>query len=107
VRGAGQPSRIKSGVTEYVEQGQGHSERAPEPVHGRVERIMHQGHSLFQDLPLTFDVVRYHSLIAHQLPSQLQAIAWNLEGLLMGVAHRELPLWGLQFHPEPVWRATG
>lgn len=78
----------------------GRVERAPEPVHGRVDTILHRGHPLFQGIPETFDVVRYHSLIASRLPSELSGIAWTLDGLLMAVSHRELPLWGVQFHPE-------
>ncbi|WP_425258867.1 chorismate-binding protein [Rubrivivax sp. RP6-9] len=78
----------------------GRVERAPEPVHGRVDTILHRGHPLFQGIPETFDVVRYHSLIASRLPPELSGIAWTLDGLLMAVSHRELPLWGVQFHPE-------
>ena len=78
----------------------GRVERAPEPVHGRVDTIMHRGHPLFEGIPETFDVVRYHSLIASKLPPELAGIAWSLDGLLMAVSHRELPFWGVQFHPE-------
>ena len=78
----------------------GRVERAPEPVHGRVDTILHRGHPLFHGIPETFDVVRYHSLIASRLPPELSGIAWSLDGLLMAVSHRELPLWGVQFHPE-------
>lgn len=75
---------------------------APVPVHGQVSRISHDGSELFQGIPEDFDVVRYHSMIAEDLPEVLEATAFTADGLIMALRHRELPQWGVQFHPESV-----
>jgi anthranilate synthase component 2 len=76
--------------------------RAPEPVHGKLSPIHHQGQGVFQDVPSPFDATRYHSLIVERdsLPSTLEVTAETADGLIMGLRHRELPIEGIQFHPE-------
>lgn len=75
--------------------------RAQRPLHGRATRIAHGGQGVLAGLPCPFPAARYHSLIvAEPLPSCLEVTARSEEGEVMGLRHRELPLEGVQFHPE-------
>jgi anthranilate synthase component II len=78
--------------------------RAVEPAHGVVESVVHDGSGVFAGLPSPFPAVRYHSLAAVAVPDCLRVTAWtdDAAGVVMGVEHRELPLVGVQFHPESV-----
>jgi para-aminobenzoate synthetase len=82
--------------------------QASEPVHGRSAEILHHGDELFADVPERFSAVRYHSLIVDEpLPAELRKIAWTSDGVVMALRHRELPLWGVQFHPESICTQYG
>ncbi len=78
-----------------------------DPAHGEVARIRHDGAGVFAGLPQYFEAVRYHSLAAVHLPAELVATAWSEDGVVMGVRHRELPLEGVQFHPESILSTYG
>ena len=80
----------------------GRVERAPEPMHGRVASIEHDGKNLFAGIPSPFQATRYHSLaLARPLPTSLREAA-TADGIPMAVEHRERPQWAVQFHPESI-----
>lgn len=78
--------------------------RAPLPMHGKVSQISHKGVGLFEGLPNPITATRYHSLVVEResLPDCLEITAECDQGLIMGLQHRELPIHGVQFHPESI-----
>jgi len=83
--------------------------RAPEPVHGKPVEIRHDGKTIFSEIPETFAAGRYHSLIVDrdEWPDVLEISAESPDGLVMGLRHRELPIEGVQFHPESILTEHG
>jgi para-aminobenzoate synthetase len=80
---------------------------APAPMHGRISPVHHGGGGVFAGLPSPFAAVRYHSLAVTDLPEEIEPLAWTPDGVLMGVQHRSLPMWGVQFHPESISSTHG
>ena len=78
--------------------------RCDEIVHGKLGRMQHSGQGVFSGLPTPFDATRYHSLVVDRdsLPDALEVTAWLENGTIMGLQHRELPIHGVQFHPESI-----
>ncbi|MGW8312401.1 MAG: anthranilate synthase component II [Desulfuromonadales bacterium] len=83
--------------------------RAERLMHGKTSQVLHNGLELFAEMPNPFDATRYHSLLVEQssFPDCLEITAWTAEGEIMGLRHRQLPLWGVQFHPESILTVTG
>jgi len=79
---------------------------APEPMHGKPSRVTHNGAGVFAGLENPLQAGRYHSLVATRLPDCLEVTA-EFEGLAMGVRHRDLPIHGVQFHPESILTPAG
>ena len=83
--------------------------RAPSPMHGKVSAISHHGTDIFTSLPSPFNATRYHSLIVERetLPACLEITAETGDGVIMGLQHKELPIHGVQFHPESIASENG
>ncbi|MET8290701.1 aminodeoxychorismate/anthranilate synthase component II [Streptomyces sp. NPDC048448] len=84
-------------------------DRAPELLHGKTSLVEHEGSGVFAGLPSPFTATRYHSLAAEPetVPAALEVTARTHDGIIMGLRHRELPVEGVQFHPESVLTEHG
>ena len=83
--------------------------RAQTIMHGKVSSIRHEGNALFRGIESPLEATRYHSLIIEResCPAELEIIAETEDRVIMGVAHREYPIWGVQFHPESILTDCG
>ncbi|MDA7823110.1 aminodeoxychorismate/anthranilate synthase component II [Opitutales bacterium] len=83
--------------------------RADRLMHGKTSPVRHHGIEIFENLPNPFSATRYHSLIIDPktMPDELEMTAWTDENEIMAIRHRELPLWGVQFHPESLATDSG
>ncbi|MBC8377729.1 MAG: aminodeoxychorismate/anthranilate synthase component II [Planctomycetes bacterium] len=90
-------------IVQYFGGTVGHS---PEIMHGKPSRITHDGSGVFEGLENPLQAGRYHSLCAMTLPNCLEKVA-EFEGIVMGIKHKELPVYGVQFHPESILTPTG
>jgi len=79
---------------------------APEPMHGKPSRITHNGRGLFQGIENPLQAGRYHSLAASKLPDCLE-VTGSFEGIVMAIEHKDLPIFGVQFHPESILTPAG
>lgn len=82
----------------------GHVVRADRLMHGKTSPILHNNSDVFKGLPQGFAATRYHSLLVERgtLPDSLEITAETAEGEIMGLRHKEFPIWGVQFHPESI-----
>ena len=78
--------------------------RAKTLMHGKTDSIHHNGEGIFKDIPSPFTATRYHSLAIDRssLPNTLEVTAWTEDGEIMGVQHKDRPMYGVQFHPESI-----
>lgn len=83
--------------------------RSDKIMHGKVSPIYHEGKGIFKDIDSPFDATRYHSLVVEPgtLEDPLELIAWTGDDEIMGLRHKELPVWGVQFHPESILTFEG
>ena len=78
-------------------------------MHGKTSLIHHNEEGLFQNLPNPFEAIRYHSLaiFPDSVPDDLEVTAWTDNGIIMGVKHKNFPVYGIQFHPESIMTKNG
>ena len=78
--------------------------RAPKPMHGKVSKVHHNGKGIFRDVPNDFTATRYHSLTVDpaSFPDALEITAQSNDGVIMGLVHKKLKIYGVQFHPESI-----
>jgi anthranilate synthase/aminodeoxychorismate synthase-like glutamine amidotransferase len=87
----------------------GRTVHAPYLMHGKVSEVLHDGKGLFKGLPSPFKATRYHSLVIEKesFPEELEITARTKDDIIMGIRHRSLPVYGVQFHPESILTEHG
>jgi len=82
---------------------------APTLMHGKTSKVYHDGKSIYKDIPQGFDAGRYHSLVVDReiLPKCFEITSQTVDGVIMGIRHKEFPIEGIQFHPESVLTEEG
>jgi len=87
----------------------GHIVRAKKLMHGKTSMIKHNRMEIFHGVENPFEATRYHSLLLEKksIPKCLEITAWTTDGEIMGIRHSQLPLWGVQFHPESILTKAG
>ncbi|HAP35857.1 MAG TPA: anthranilate/aminodeoxychorismate synthase component II [Bacteroidetes bacterium] len=78
--------------------------KAPSVVHGKTSEVLHEGKGIFNSIPNRFLATRYHSLVIEPktMPAELEVTAKTEDGVVMGVQHKQYPIFGVQFHPESI-----
>jgi anthranilate synthase component 2 len=78
-------------------------------MHGKASFVYHEGRGILEGIAMPFEAARYHSLVVERddLPPELELTAWTEDGLVMATQHRELPRFGVQFHPESILTPEG
>ena len=87
----------------------GEIDYAPQLMHGKTSEIHHDGSELYAGIPDPFTATRYHSLVVSRdrLPEELVVTSWTDDGVIMGLRHRQWPVFGVQFHPESIMTPHG
>ena len=82
---------------------------APELMHGKTSKIYHNSEGIFESIPSPYNATRYHSLVIapNTLPECLKVTAKTIDGIIMGIQHKNLPIYGVQFHPESILTEHG
>jgi anthranilate synthase/aminodeoxychorismate synthase-like glutamine amidotransferase len=81
--------------------------RAPIPVHGKLSCVYHNEDTLYRGIPNPFSATRYHSLMVKDLPPELLVCSWTEDNIIMGIRHKDYPVFGVQFHPESYMTEIG
>lgn len=85
----------------------GKVEKGKEPIHGKTSKLSFTPHFLFEGMNQGDEVMRYHSLCVNELGDELRAIAWSEDGVVMALEHKNLPIYGVQYHPESILSQNG
>lgn len=81
--------------------------KSSKPYHGKESVITHTNHKMYENIPKELSVCRYHSLVLKNIPDIIDVTAKTSDNTTMSIAHKTLPLWGIQFHPEAILTQSG